>query len=212
MYALFTSPPRGASKLDATELESRTLYSASPLGFDWLDQLHFGDLADDYENPITPDADPVFNSALDSMHGRETLSLLALDGTELAHHQLSTSQTPISPAVDRVEIDAMEGSTHLISQINTRSLHANLDSLPDTIDEHGLSLSTICSKTLAAAAAGYLIWTSGSNYLISGLRAVTPEWPQVDPLPILEFAEADGELQDSDRQILDLVQLFDRTN
>ena len=106
----------------------------------------------------------------------------------------------------------MDGSTHLIGQINTRSLHANLDRLPDTIDEHGLSLSTICSKTLAAAAAGYLIWTSGSNYLISGLRAVTPEWPQVDPLPILEFAEADGEQQDSDRQILDLVQLFDRTH
>jgi hypothetical protein len=64
----------------------------------------------------------------------------------------------------------------------------------------------------AAVSVGYVFWTGRAAYLISSLLASTPAWRLVDPLPVLEFTEAERIDKRSRRSELDpegsLAQLF----
>jgi hypothetical protein len=52
-------------------------------------------------------------------------------------------------------------------------------------------LGTITIGSVATAfSLAYVLWTTRTAYLVATLLASTPLWKRVDPLPILEFSEA----------------------
>ena len=204
-----------------------------PSFFGGHNQLHLIEITDDLDpasliflNHELLDVDLHFEAGIPAIdacsieHGRldpnpslADLPLLgAIDDSGLGHNdwwQGSSLSHSHSTSSDKLRF---ENSALIISNIDTLSLYTHLDRVNDSLDENGLSSTTIVGATIATAAlsVGYVIWTTRSSYLVSSLLAVTPAWSQVDPLPILEFAEANEELQDGDRPILDLVRLFDR--
>jgi lipopolysaccharide export system protein LptA len=68
-----------------------------------------------------------------------------------------------------------------------------LDALGDQFDVGGRQTAVELAKVAglsAAVSVGYAMWTMRGSYLVASLLASTPAWKMIDPIPILDFSDA----------------------
>ena len=109
----------------------------------------------------------------------------------------------LKSAAERITIDA-EALWHDLDRMG--------EQLTGGSDVKAMTVAAVTGMTVSV---GYLVWTIRANYLIAALLAGVPLWKQLDPLEVLEQAEAgakkrrrqeaDREDEDQDKTLLDLV-------
>ena len=90
-------------------------------------------------------------------------------------------------AEDSAKSDVSDSESYL-----TKQLEAFSNDLQEDGRNAMLTVSTVAGLS-AAISVGYVMWTMRGTYMAMSVLAATPLWAPVDPLPIVEFSDAERE-------------------
>ena len=110
---------------------------------------------------------------------------------------------PVVPLVERIELADTAVAPIEVSASPTDWLVAAYREACESLSHYEIAMPVwqiILNTTVLGASAGYLVWSIRAGHLVATALASTPVWARVDPLAVLDFADANRQDRRNRRQ------------